>query len=644
MSQQSATRHSFIPEVGANTVRQHYIRGATFAAAIAIACAAFASPASGAAEPPTTQESSPALPEEQQSIEVVEDRTETSRTYMLQDGTFETHTYTVPVNYQDGQGNWVPINNNLVATDRPGYTAENAANDFDVLVPEDAGATPVRLQSDGDWISFLAAGAEGPPTVRGTEFTIDGLVANADLEYEAMSTGVKETIVLPAPPAGSPEWTFDLDLSAGLTPRRLADGGIEFIDDAGDVAFTTPAAYMFDSSYTEEGYSSTVDMDISRTSDGWTMTVKPDSDWLRDPNRDYPVMIDPTITTDPPVKDCWISAQSPDESNCGSNSPYLRVGTSNGDARRSLLKFDISSIPLDATVSDAQAQLYLDETQTTSVRMADYVVRRVTQGWTSEATWNAHDGVNRWATPGGDFLARSDLETSLNGSASGYKSFDATPMVTAWFEGTAKNSGLLLKQKLEDTDSVLYFHSAQSGAIQHLPKLVVTYTLSGEGTIVDFEVSGIDEARAASVGNVVENRDGFQILIDGQTGEELARVPLPGTVVPDGVHRGNCGKSWLFMRDGTPDDNDFEFRTGFEVNSLAIDFLWHVSFDGPGGFGSTFHDEGPLLPTARWGTGWKSEFSGANGLHVGEVVRGIAFIWDGRICNSTGPGASAFAS
>ncbi len=427
---------------------------------------------------------------------MIEERTETAKTFLMPDGSRRTEIFTTPVHFKNSDDDWQPIDNTLVASEREGYLAENRANDYRLLIPEDAGSRPVRFQANGNWVSFKAHNASGTPEISGSQASIDALGTNVALEYEATSVGVKEMIVLSKPPAVSPNWTFALDASAGLTPRLAADGGIHITDGRQNVMFRIPAPFMFDSSDTEGGHSDNVSFTLSESIDSWELTVKADPTWLQESSRVYPVMIDPTVTTDPPLKDCWISAESPNVSNGGPDSPFLRVGVNDGLPRRSLLKFDVSSVRKDVTIQDAELQLYMDATQSATLNGAEYVARRMTHAWTGEATWNAHNGVNLWDTPGGDFAARDFVGTGINGSTSGYKSLDVTPMVTDWVEGLETNVGMIVKQKAEDTRNVLFFHSSNSAMQERWPKLVVTHDEPPPNTGF---APGETEVRAASI-------------------------------------------------------------------------------------------------------------------------------------------------
>lgn len=409
--------------------------------------------------------------------EVPSRRTETSNTYVNEDGLYRVDTFATAINYETSDGSWTPIDNSLVPSASDGYAVENDQNDIKVLIPDDAKSDPVKVRSEEGWIAFSSAGAEGSPTIAQDVAVIEDSKPSTTLHYQAVGRGLKESIVLAERPTSPPVFRFALTASPGTEAKKNQWGGIDFAAQDGATTFQIPAPFMFDDSGLPSGYSNAVSLDLHQ--DGpqeWTLMVTPDAQWLADPAREYPVTVDPTVTAGSPVKDCWISAQSPNQNNCAL--PYLRVGsTSSGQARRALVKFDIGGlVPTNVAVTEANLRLFLDSTQTTTLNSSQYVARRVTHGWTEAVTWLTHNGTNFWDSPGGDFAARDYEGTELNGSTTGYKSFDVTPMVTSWVADGEENSGLIVKQAGDESvNNVLYFQSAASASPDEMPMLSIFY-------------------------------------------------------------------------------------------------------------------------------------------------------------------------
>ncbi len=126
--------------------------------------------------------------------------------------------------------------------------------------------------------------------------------AGSKLAYDVSSSGVKESIVLTAVPVSEAVFRFPLGLE-GLTPAATQDGGFEFKDGAGKVAFSIPPAFAFDSTggdHVPTNIHVGVPMElVGDATVGWTVAVRPPTAWLHSPDRVYPVTIDPTVNTGP---------------------------------------------------------------------------------------------------------------------------------------------------------------------------------------------------------------------------------------------------------------------------------------------------------------------------------------------------------
>ncbi len=121
----------------------------------------------------------------------------------------------------------------------------------------------------------------------------------SDLRYFVSEGGLKEEIVLNAPPAvGEAVYRFPLKLD-GYTARANTVGTISFLDAKGVEQWVIPVATAWE----EPAVGSRplvfgkVAIAIEKNADGTEdLVVRPDENWLRDAKRKYPVIVDPTIT------------------------------------------------------------------------------------------------------------------------------------------------------------------------------------------------------------------------------------------------------------------------------------------------------------------------------------------------------------
>jgi RHS repeat-associated protein len=399
--------------------------------------------------------------------------------------------YSDPVNFKDDNGDWKPIDSSLVSTDVAGYAAQNAANSFDVLIPDDIDNKPVKVQDDSGWVTFNPAAAAGTPDVTGDSATFDGPNAATSFDYEVQPTDLKESVSLDRAPASAPTYSYALDVSSGLTPKLEGDGSVEIVNGDGDGVYTIPAPTMTDSSANaDSGFSSAVSTQLSRDASGWTLTLSPDYTWLSDPARVYPVTIDPTVT---PITinassglDCWIDQASPTTEHCTSTDTqnnYLYVGQdANGNSRRSLLKFDMSDIPSNANITTAVMSLYVDGTTNLNRQNASYGVKQMLRSWSSNTNWNRRNASgDSWSQPGGE--PHVDYDTTnvaylqnVDGAGVSSKAFDITSLVTGWVNNGVPNYGVMIKQDPENVQNYFGFSSGNQ-ASNPKPVLTVTYTV-----------------------------------------------------------------------------------------------------------------------------------------------------------------------
>jgi len=155
--------------------------------------------------------------------------------------------------------------------------------------------------------------------------------------------------------------------------------------------------------------------------------------------------------------------------------PYLRVGFAT--CVRSLVRFDVASLPAAASVQSASLALYWTErTNSNSLTLA---VHRVLVDWVDSQATRAYrlSGVP-WSAaglgPGADYEAAAASTRAFTGAESAGKwiNLDVTAMVGAWVQNPASNKGLVLLQS-QASGAVIYSFGSEWGV--NPPKLTVTY-------------------------------------------------------------------------------------------------------------------------------------------------------------------------
>jgi Disaggregatase related repeat len=173
------------------------------------------------------------------------------------------------------------------------------------------------------------------------------------------------------------------------------------------------------------------------------------------------------------------------------------VGNSSGDPyiTRTLIQFDLSSVPASSVVSGAMLSLYaLTDNATSAATYNAYRLKRAwaegTRGGTADigatgVTWSWYDAAGTtWQTAGGD--GANDRESGIVGSRdftatetlNQFKDFSLTPsLVQEWISGAFSNNGMLIKSGSESSTSKdrYDFASSDNTTAANRPKLEVIY-------------------------------------------------------------------------------------------------------------------------------------------------------------------------
>lgn len=403
-------------------------------------------------------------------------RTATSKTFVAQGGMLEARIFSQPVHFADGQGGWADIDNR-VRVDAAAGGFVNGPNRVRVVLPAQAGG-PVRIADGQRWVSFrldgafgvgvpvrTASGIAGGAASDGDTVRYEGALPGVALELTPTAAGVKELVSLAsaaAQPAGG--FGYRLQLSPGLSAAVDATGGLVVSDAAGGRVFGFAAPWAQDSSGRPTGLTMNVGYALRPAAGGYALSMTVDPAWLNDPARVFPVRVDPTNVGVDVAQNTFISAQDPTTSY--GTSDLLRVGTSAGLSRRSLLRFDTSVLPRDAEM--ISSVMMVQSLQTATVPIS---VHRMTATWTGSASWTYSGTGGPWAT-GGSFDAAEAYTTSHH-TAADVSWFTISRLVKGWVDGSIVNDGVLLKAVDEASAPLLDFASSRSATP---PYLSVNYT------------------------------------------------------------------------------------------------------------------------------------------------------------------------
>jgi RHS repeat-associated protein len=392
------------------------------------------------------------------SHEVVEKRSRFERSFTNLDGTKTTVVSAAPLNYQDGRGDWQPIEPTLVGT-AGRLVAGGGAADVQLAEHLDGSSTLATVTLDADHSIGWGVSAARPvnAVVHGAEASYPGFAPAADLQVQVSAAAAKETIVLSSRQAAS-NYVFPLQLK-GLH-AQIAGGSVVLTDAAGSVRASIPAGSMSDAA---GAFSAGVRYQLV----GNELRVSLDRAWLDDPARTYPVRVDPTVNT----------------TGAGSALTVRASGSSNGattfdvgPSTAGYVSFDLSSL---ANTTVFGAQLSVVDQDAASCTPKPVSVYSVTSPWSATSSVSfPGPSYNTTALASQSFAygyvpPLGATSTACPVKASLFNLGDqGRNLVQGWVKGQP-NYGLTLRTNSSDPLSAKTFAGPSSA---NPPSLYVTYS------------------------------------------------------------------------------------------------------------------------------------------------------------------------
>ncbi len=144
---------------------------------------------------------------------------------------------------------------------------------------------------------------------------------------------------------------------------------------------------------------------------------------------------------------------------------------------RSLVRFDLASVPAGASVQSATLKLKLVLNEGAS---HDVGVHQAMRDWTEGASWTKYDGSNSWAN-GGEFASVPvDFQVVDDNTAVGtVVEWNVTSDVAGFVSGTLASFGWLLKDENDNAlnGELLQFASREAANPVDRPKLEIKYVV-----------------------------------------------------------------------------------------------------------------------------------------------------------------------
>lgn len=401
-------------------------------------------------------------------VEVLDARTESTRTLANPDGTMTLEATAGPSRVRRGDG-WVDIDTKLAAGS--------------------AGLRPLATLSD----TLFSAGGSGPLATLATETgriemfwsqTLPAPVITGDTASYAQADG--STVVLKADPVG---YEQSLHLATrplapmrirlpmrlrGLKAEKTASGAVEFRSTRGRVEAVVEPPRMWDSQVNaatgDPLRTGSVAMSMSESPDGVVLELVPDPVFLADPLVKYPVIIDPAVRNAIVQSDTYIEN---DHSWNDSGQTELRAGrtTYNGNTviARSLMTFYLQDLT-NRRILNSKLRLFNTVSATCDPKPVS--LYRVTQPYDmGNVTWATQPAVDRTTA-----VAQTYASYGAAGCPQNWIDFTGSGLVNAvhnWTHGVWGNYGVQVGAGESDATTWKKFNSGETSTQR--PVLIVDY-------------------------------------------------------------------------------------------------------------------------------------------------------------------------
>ncbi len=367
------------------------------------------------------------------AVEKPEKRTAHSKSFETSDGKGWAEVHQETINYQDGQGNWQPVNNNLATISDPNYAYGNTANRYAAHFKSTLASDFFALQQGSDQISFsLQGGSSVQGTISGTTIIYPNALAGIDFVYSTDSDSVKSQLVLNSEPT-SRIVNYQATLSSGLQLSTDSFGNIKVTNGSGTTIWTLPKPSTIQPITHEPiftNYSST-SLGSNQYQIGFTI---PDN-FLPVPEKGYPVVIDPSIVlvdSSNTASNYVLQGDPTITYKSSSNNNTIPVGHTTLDEARAFMKFDTSSIPANSSIDSSVFSITMQEERASIPRIKLY---SVTQDWNQDdLNWNNQPSV-----------ASTFEDSYANDVTYSWWNFDVTNLTKGWYSGSTPNYGFSLR-------------------------------------------------------------------------------------------------------------------------------------------------------------------------------------------------------
>lgn len=496
----------------------------------------------------------------QKEVELIDERSATSQVFMQEDGSYRLEIDSEPVHVKNKETKkWEKIDNTIIKKKNGRF--HNKKSQFDASFSSSVGPDSpiVSIEKEGKKIEIKTMHQNGKPTsgvaaeVAENRVQYKEIYPKTDLGYTVGNSTIKEDIILKEKPVAndSLEYSFDFDMT-GLSLETTNEGDLFLVDPVSkERIFTIEKPVMMDSSIPdgfvsrlekpmpEGSVSDQVEMNAVQEGTALHITLKPDMEWISSTERVYPLVIDPTVKVFQPkneLNDTTIRSALPDQTGGADLELGAGLHSTSNNTVRSLMQFNLGTLPAGAKVMNAQLNLRLSSVWNDTA--SSIGLYEVTNPWEeNKATWQRRTSSALWTAKGGDTnstLLSSQTIGALNTTSPEPQLFKWVidpEIVQKWMGTPSKNLGVMLKATNEKAATYKKFYSGDySGKLQYSPKLTITYFpvsrlgLESYWSYAEHDLTDGQGYVNLGTGNLVLDFTDFSITGRGNSGFSFSRT------------------------------------------------------------------------------------------------------------------------
>jgi RHS repeat-associated protein len=373
-------------------------------------------------------------------VEVTSLDTESSTTWVNPDGTITRDIGSGPIQAQDANGNWQPLDDSL--QERANGTVIPAVSVTDVVFAKGGSSTAAKLGPEADSAAIKWEDPLPAPDVSGETATYPDVLPGTDLTAKSNPTGFELSLVVGdlTAAAALPD-TIDLPLaSKGLT-WSIDDAGVLVGKDAsGNLVVSSAGANAWDATrddHTDQPLHSTkLSLSLSGNPGAQVLHVATPRDLLANTSTVFPVTIDPSATWSTTAW-TYVDSSFPATSYFNSAGP-ARVGTFNSGSskNRTIYRFDTSGLAGKDIIS---ATFKVFENWSWSCTARAFDIWGIPDGFSSGTTWNNQPALG----------AKRGTITAAKGYSTACPAGNVSTDITGWAQYLANGNGNPVNNALE---------------------------------------------------------------------------------------------------------------------------------------------------------------------------------------------------